>query len=222
MNFFKRDSGPSSSTAVTTSSHREAPSPDRAGGKQAATYIAAGSRMEGEITGSAEVLVDGEFHGQLRLDSAVVVGREGRIQGEIQARSVRIEGRVNGNVSAKERVEVVSSASLEGDISAARVSVAEGAFFKGNVEMGSDKPGAAKGSSSGKSPLTHVQDADASRSSSPSDGAGRVGAEQGSSGSKSAASATESSGKNRSGQDKPGQGPSGPGNAGQGKRKGGR
>ena len=100
-----------------------------------ATYIAAGSKVTGEITGSAEVLVDGVFQGRLNLESNVVVGREGRVNGEITARAVRVEGKVTGDVRGHERVEVMSSGTLEGDISAARVVIAEGAFFKGKVEM---------------------------------------------------------------------------------------
>lgn len=104
-----------------------------------ATYIAAGSKVTGEITGSSEVLVDGLFEGRLNLDSNVVVGREGRVTGEITARAVRVEGKVVGDVRGHERVEVMASGTLEGDIAATRVVIAEGAFFKGKVEMTSQQ-----------------------------------------------------------------------------------
>lgn len=115
------------------------------------TYVAAGSRVKGEITGSAEVRVDGELEGRLQLDSTAVVGKEGRVKGEIHARAVLVEGSVKGNVHGSERVEILASGSLEGDISSARVVIAEGAFFKGSVEMGREggKGGGAAGGHAG-------------------------------------------------------------------------
>lgn len=133
MAIFRRDSPPSDSTPPTRPRPpRDVPPPDT---RRSATYVAAGSRFVGELTGEAEVLVDGHFEGKIRLDSSVTVGREGKVHGEIQARSVRVEGRVEGNVRGLERVEVLATGFLEGDISARRVVIAEGAFFKGNVEM---------------------------------------------------------------------------------------
>jgi len=119
------------------------------------TYIAAGSKITGEISGSAEVLVDGEFDGRLYLDSTVVIGQEGRVKGEIRARSVRVEGRVVGDVRGIERVEVMASGTLEGDISASRVVIAEGAFFKGNVEMTGKEASLGTGKSASPSSREH-------------------------------------------------------------------
>ena len=110
--------------------------------KRSATYVASGSKFHGEVTGSAEVLIDGEMEGRLEVDSSVTIGQEGVFQGEVVAQAVRVEGKLQGNVRGRDLVEVTASGRLEGDIAAARVVIAEGAFFKGNVEMsGGRQPG---------------------------------------------------------------------------------
>jgi cytoskeletal protein CcmA (bactofilin family) len=131
MSIFRRDSpdSPTPQRAVP----RDGAAPQS---RSAKTYIAAGSKFQGDLTGSAEVLIDGEMEGRLQISSSVTIGREGHFQGEVAAHSVRVEGKLHGNVHGKELVEVTASGSLEGDIAASRVVIAEGAFFKGNVEMG--------------------------------------------------------------------------------------
>jgi cytoskeletal protein CcmA (bactofilin family) len=65
-----------------------------------------------------------------------VVGRTGRVHADVEARAVVVEGEVVGNVSAADRVEIVAAGSLLGDIFAARVVLADGARFKGSIDMG--------------------------------------------------------------------------------------
>ncbi|HWN44145.1 MAG TPA: polymer-forming cytoskeletal protein [Thermoanaerobaculia bacterium] len=104
------------------------------------THIAPGSRIEGQVSGPTELLVEGEVEGEIRVDSTVMIGTEGVVQGPVTAHVVRIGGRVFGNVTASDRIEVAPSGSLEGDAAAPRIIIAEGAFFKGRVEMtGADK-----------------------------------------------------------------------------------
>jgi cytoskeletal protein CcmA (bactofilin family) len=112
--------------------------PASAAQKRRLTHVAAGTRIRGEVSGPTELLIEGEIEGEIRLDAAVTVGAEGAVQGPITAPVVRVGGRVTGNVSASERVEVSPSGSVEVDISAPRVVIAEGAFFKGRVEMGGE------------------------------------------------------------------------------------
>jgi cytoskeletal protein CcmA (bactofilin family) len=128
--------------------HRETPAaapPAVAGGppevsqKRRLTHIAAGTVIRGEVTGSTELLVEGQVVGEVRVEAAVIVGAEGSVEGPVTAPVVRIGGRVAGNVQAADRVEVSPSGSLEGDVSAPRIVIAEGAFFKGSVEMKGDK-----------------------------------------------------------------------------------
>jgi len=113
---------------VTTSSPNSS-----AGGKS--TYITAGVKIKGQISGRAEIVVDGEVEGRLDIQAAVVVGPNGAVNGDIVAKSVSVEGKVLGNVKASETFELQASGRIEGDVTAPRVIIAEGAFFKGNVEM---------------------------------------------------------------------------------------
>lgn len=103
------------------------------------THIAPGSRIQGQLTGPTELLIEGEVEGEIRVDAAVMIGTEGLVQGPVTAQVVRIGGRLFGNVTAADRVEVAPSGSLEGDVAAPRIIIAEGAFFKGRVEMTGDK-----------------------------------------------------------------------------------
>jgi len=104
-----------------------------AGGK--ATYVAAGVKFKGQVTGRAEIVIDGEVEGRLDVQAAVVVGPDGKVNGDIVAKSVSVGGKVLGNVKASETFELQASGRIEGDVTAPRVIIAEGAFFKGNVEM---------------------------------------------------------------------------------------
>ncbi|HEY4572798.1 MAG TPA: polymer-forming cytoskeletal protein [Thermoanaerobaculia bacterium] len=113
---------------------------DSPGSRRQITHIAAGTLLQGAVTGATELLVEGEIQGEVRVDAPVTVGVEGVVEGPIAAPVVRISGRVTGNVAATDRVEVAASGILEGDIAAPRIVIAEGAFFKGRVEMRGEKP----------------------------------------------------------------------------------
>lgn len=102
----------------------------------ATTLIAHGSKIVGEILGDAPVHVAGQLEGRVHVDQTVVVSAQGQVRGEIFAHTARIGGRVEGPVRAMDRVEVTASGHLEGDIQAPRVVIEEGAFFKGQVQMG--------------------------------------------------------------------------------------
>lgn len=126
---------PTPKTAAPRSSARNAP----AASSQENTHIAAGSRVVGEISGAAELVIDGEVEGQIDLDSLVVVGPNGRVEGEIHAKAVQVSGKMVGNIRGRDRVEVKASGRLEGDVVAPRVVIDDGAFFKGKVEMTGEK-----------------------------------------------------------------------------------
>lgn len=134
MSFFRRDEEPA---ATPSPAQRQAnPSTTASRADQPVSRIAGGTRITGEISGTTELLIEGEVDGRVRLDGRVVVGESGGVKGEIQARSVLVAGRVEGPVRGSEKVEVGGTGRLEGDIAAPRVTIAEGAFFKGKVEMG--------------------------------------------------------------------------------------
>lgn len=116
--------------------------PARSGVSGASTVIATGTKLAGTLTGSTDILVDGELDGGIDISAAIVVGEGGRVKGNLSGRTARVAGKVVGNVSGTELVELLPSGAVEGNLTAARVVIAEGAFFKGQVEMSGDRAGA--------------------------------------------------------------------------------
>lgn len=145
MSIFRRES-----TGPATPSMTSSPSGDASGGqRRRITHVAPGTRIHGEVTGASELLVEGEIEGEIRLDAPVTVGAEGHVRGPIAAPVVRVSGKVHGNIDASDRVEVAAAGSVEGDIAAPRIVIAEGAFFKGRVEMKGDQNAAPRGAEQG-------------------------------------------------------------------------
>ena len=114
-------------------------------------YIAHGVTVEGKITGSASVGIDGDFDGQLDISSTLMVGESGTFQGEIKAKDVVISGTVKGNISADNLLEVHPTGNIHGDIYANRLVIADGVIFEGNITM-SREPSSAPISSPEPSP----------------------------------------------------------------------
>ncbi len=115
------------------------------------THVAAGTEIEGKITGGTDVVIDGRFLGSIEVGSSVVVGNSGRVEGGIFGRVVRVSGAVNGDIRGGERVEIMATGRVEGDVVAPRVVIAEGAFLKGKVEM-SERTGARPAGEGQKAP----------------------------------------------------------------------
>jgi cytoskeletal protein CcmA (bactofilin family) len=99
------------------------------------TEIARGTKIVGEVHGSAELRIHGEVEGRLHVDGSVVITESGKVQGEVHARTVEVGGKMVGNVVGRESVAILANGSLEGDVVSPRMSIADGAFFKGRVEM---------------------------------------------------------------------------------------
>jgi len=96
--------------------------------------------IKGELRGNEDLTIEGKVDGTITLrDHALTVGANGKIQGEIIAKSVIVVGQVDGNISADDKVEVASTGSMKGDIVAPRVILADGARFKGTIDMDSNK-----------------------------------------------------------------------------------
>jgi cytoskeletal protein CcmA (bactofilin family) len=97
--------------------------------------------IKGEVSGSESLYVDGKIEGAINLPgNRVTVGRNGQVAANIMAREVVVLGKVRGNVHASDRVDIRSEGSLTGDVIAARISIEDGAFFKGGIDI--RKPGA--------------------------------------------------------------------------------
>ena len=92
--------------------------------------------IKGEITGSESLFVDGKVEGSINLSgNRVTIGRNGQVAANITAREIVVLGKVRGNVSATDRVDIRAEGSLNGDVSAARISIEDGAFFKGGIDI---------------------------------------------------------------------------------------
>ncbi|HVR11199.1 MAG TPA: polymer-forming cytoskeletal protein, partial [Thermoanaerobaculia bacterium] len=137
MPIFRRDApaGPPPSASAGGAGAGEV----HGGGRHATvTFVAPGTRIAGEVSGTTEIQIEGRIEGHVRIDGLVIVGSGGVVIGPVHGRMVRVAGQVVGNVTGGERVEVSAAGSVEGDIAAPRVVIAEGAFFKGKIDMKSD------------------------------------------------------------------------------------
>jgi cytoskeletal protein CcmA (bactofilin family) len=105
-------------------------------------------RIQGDITGDEDLVIQGFVEGSVDLSKhAVTVGPEGVVKANIKGRHITIEGRVDGDLIAEERVTLRSTARVEGDIASPRVAMEDGARFRGAVDMG-EAPTPADGSRS--------------------------------------------------------------------------
>ena len=96
--------------------------------------------VKGELSGSESLYIDGKVEGTINLPgNRVTVGRNGQVAANIIAREIVVLGKVRGNCQASDRVDIRSEGSLTGDVIAARISIEDGAFFKGGIDI--RKPG---------------------------------------------------------------------------------
>jgi cytoskeletal protein CcmA (bactofilin family) len=92
--------------------------------------------IRGELSGSEDLYLDGEVEGNIDLHNHnLVIGPNGRVRANVQAKDVVIHGKVDGTVTGFERVELKKSAMLNGDINTQRIVIEDGAFFKGAIDI---------------------------------------------------------------------------------------
>jgi len=115
--------------SVESASRVGAPAGDQA-------VISKGLFVKGEISGTESLYIDGKVEGAINLPgNRVTVGRNGTVGANVTAREVVVMGKVRGNVSASDRVDIRAEGALSGDVSAARISIEDGAFFKGGIDI---------------------------------------------------------------------------------------
>ncbi len=97
--------------------------------------------LRGELTGKEDLLIGGQFEGNINLETnCLTVAPQGQVKAEIHARHVVIHGSVNGNISAREKIEIRRTGHVVGDLLAAAIAIEEGAYFKGSIDILREEP----------------------------------------------------------------------------------
>ena len=100
------------------------------------TMIGRGVVIEGEVHGSEDIEIEGEFEGTIELGQHVLtVGPRGRVRAQVLAKSVVVFGSATGHITVSEKVRIDATGSVEGEVSSPRVEIADGAHFQGRVDM---------------------------------------------------------------------------------------
>ena len=103
--------------------------------------IGNGLVVHGEIIGAESLFIDGKVEGSISLPgNRVTVGRNGNVEANISAREIVVMGKVRENVTASDRVDIRAEGGFIGDVTAARVSIEDGAFFKGGIDIRKVEP----------------------------------------------------------------------------------
>lgn len=114
--------------------------------------------VKGEISGAESLYIDGKVEGSINLPgNRVTVGRNGQVAATILAREIVVLGKIRGNCQATDRVDIRAEGSLTGDVIAARISIEDGAFFKGGIDI--RKPGADPKNGSAPAPAATTPEA---------------------------------------------------------------
>ncbi len=140
---------PTRPTPPATGSNPETRTSATPGATGAAAAISTGEQatigkslvIKGEVSGSESLYIDGKVEGAINLPgNRVTVGRNGQVAANVVAREIVVLGKIRGNCQASDRVDIRAEGSLTGDVVAARISIEDGAFFKGGIDI--RKPGA--------------------------------------------------------------------------------
>lgn len=127
-----------------------------------ASRIQAGLKIHGEISGNSDLYIDGELQGKIRLGGArVVIGPNGKVQADIDAGAVTIDGSVQGNIKASESVRLGAGSSVQGSVLTPRIGIDDGARLRGKVEM--VKAGSMASASTTSAPAARASETEPSR-----------------------------------------------------------
>jgi cytoskeletal protein CcmA (bactofilin family) len=95
--------------------------------------------IKGELSGSEDLYVDGQVEGSIELaGNSLTIGPNGQVRANVNAKSVIVQGKMDGNIRSTDRTELRKSAIATGDIVTQRVAIEEGAYFNGKVEIQKD------------------------------------------------------------------------------------
>jgi cytoskeletal protein CcmA (bactofilin family) len=114
---------PASSAAVAVSMGKSA-------------LIGPGIRVNGDITGTENLVIEGRVEGTIALESnQVIVGESGKVHANVTAKHVKVDGELRGDIDGKEKVIISKSGNVRGNITAPRVMLEDGALFKGSIDI---------------------------------------------------------------------------------------
>jgi cytoskeletal protein CcmA (bactofilin family) len=92
--------------------------------------------IKGEVSGSEDLYVDGEVEGSIDLrNHSLTVGPNGKVKASINAKCIVVQGKVDGSMTASDRLDLRKSAVVTGDVTTQRIAIEEGAFLKGKVDI---------------------------------------------------------------------------------------
>ena len=110
--------------------------PEREKNMESNVNIGQSVEIKGTLTGNEDLTIEGMVDGKILVkDHSLTIGANGRITAEVHAKNVVVVGQVVGNITADDKVEVAPSGSVQGDVRAPRVAIADGAKFKGTIDM---------------------------------------------------------------------------------------
>ena len=113
--------------------------------------------IKGELSGSEDLTIEGQVEGKIELrQNVLTIGPNARIKAQVFAKSVVVQGQVTGDVTASERVDIRDNGSVDGDLVSPRVAIADGAHFRGSIDMQSHgaKPAEVKPAGDGRAAET--------------------------------------------------------------------
>jgi cytoskeletal protein CcmA (bactofilin family) len=99
-------------------------------------FIGPSLTIKGSVTGEEDLQIDGKVEGPVTIRGRLTVGASGQLSAGVTARELAVYGKVSGNVDARDRVEIKRDGAVIGDIQTARISIEDGAIFKGRIEIG--------------------------------------------------------------------------------------
>jgi len=134
MAFFGRDERPTPKTQAAPVKPK-VPATASAANRRETTLVARAARLEGTLTGGGDVQIEGRLDGNVSTSGRLTVAESGQVKAKLHGRVVILSGKVTGDVTADERIELKETAHLVGDITAPRVLIREGASFDGQVHM---------------------------------------------------------------------------------------
>jgi cytoskeletal protein CcmA (bactofilin family) len=118
--------------------------------------------IKGELNGSEDLTIEGQVEGKIELrQNVLTIGPNARIKAQVFAKSVIILGEITGNVAATDKVDIRDNGSVDGDIAAPRVAIAEGAHFRGSIDMQRAEKGKPADAKSASAPAAQAQAANA-------------------------------------------------------------